>query len=420
MRNLDVLTRNTKEYLNIFFFIFLVIVEKILGIYKYGAEDIHLIVFNNVTYLYVTSLLVLLFFLRNKSRWLFSVFLIFYTGFFIDLKYAIQPYTFPLGSNMLYKQVITIAFLLVVILLIFFLIKKYFKYVLTLFILKYLVAIVFLIVLKKQEYQKVDYNTNYKAEKNCYILLFDEYPSQYVINTFLHHQDLFLDDFIVKEKFNHLKTVRSNYINTEMSIPSILYGTKSSHFKVRDAINSLSENRFTRENHFVGYSLFDAVNSKDAINNSNFIHSNNSLLTRYFFPLLIRLIDGKGHGVFYNIDQYHQKAFELLEKSSHYRSNRKQVVFIHFFTPHDQVFSKRKNILDRIEEANQFMTRAVNIINKNDPNASIVIMSDHGYRGVEVPSFYQYNGLLMYRNIDLDTLTIKKNGIVSLFDPNKK
>jgi hypothetical protein len=247
-------------------------------------------------------------------------------------------------------------------------------------------------------------------------LLFDEYPSQYVINTFLHHQDLFLDNLSVKEKFCQLKKVRSNYTNTEMSIPSILYGKKSIHFKVRDAINSLSKNQFSSKNKFVGYSFFDELNSRDAINNSNFIHSINSLVTRYFFPLLIRLVDGKGHGVFFNIEQYHQKAFELIDKSSHFRGNKKQVVFIHFFTPHDQIFSKRTNMLDRIQEANEFMVKSINIININDPNASVVIMSDHGYRGLEVPFNYQYNGLLLYRNIDLDTISIDKYGIVSLFD----
>lgn len=415
-QKIDLSINNKKDYLLVFFFTLLVIVKQLFGIYKNASENIDLIIFNNVTFIYYISLLLLIICLKNKLKILFALLLIFFSDFFIDLKYAIQPYTFPLASSLIYKQAYTITCLLIIGLFVFIFINKYFKYTLLFFIIKYSIAIFFLLFSKNQEYIQVKSDTNYEAKKNCYILLFDEYPSQYVINKFLHHHDLFLDNLSVKEKFRQLKKVRSNYTNTEMSIPSILYGKRSNHFKVRDAIKSLSKNQFSSKNKFVGYSFFDESNSKDAINNCNFIHSINSLVTRYFFPLLIRFFDGKGHGVFYNIEEYHQKAFELLDKSSHYRGYKKQVVFIHFFTPHDQVFSKRINMLDRIQEANEFMVKSINIINKNDPNASVVIMSDHGYRGPEVPSYYHYNGLLLYRNIDLDTLAIKNKGIVSLFN----
>lgn len=412
---IDLSINNKKDYLFVFFFTLLVIVKQLFDIYKNASENIDLIIFNNVTFIYFISLLLLIICLRNKLKILFALLLIFFSDFFIDLKYAIQPFTFPLASSLIYKQAYTITCLLIVGLFVFIFINKYFKYTLLFFIIKYSVAIIFLLYSKNQEYIQVKSDTNYEAKKNCYILLFDEYPSQYVINTFLNHQDLFLDNFCVKEKFRQLKKVQSNYTNTEMSIPSILYGKKSNHFKVRDAINSLSKNQFSTKNQFIGYSLFDEFNSRDAINNSNFIHSLNSLATRYFLPLFISLIDSKGHGVFFNIDQYHKNAFDLLEKTSHYRGIKKQVVFIHFFSPHGHLFSKRKNILGRIEEANSFMVRAVNIINKNDANSSLIILSDHGYRGSKVPQYFWYNNLLLYRNIKVDSTLVNKQGIYKLF-----
>jgi len=213
----------------------------------------------------------------------------------------------------------------------------------------------------------------------------------------------------------HIKDSKSNYTNTEMSIPSVLFGKTSNHFKVHDAINALNKNIFTRENEFVGYSFFDINNARDAVNNSNFIHSLNSLSTRYFFPGLIRILDKKGHGVFFNIDEYHKKAFQLLDKKSFYRGVKKQVLFIHFFTPHQNVFSNKTNIIERIDEANDFMGKAMTLINKNDPKAAVVIISDHGYRGDEVPYSFRNNNLLLYRNIVLDTVAIKKHRIVCLF-----
>jgi hypothetical protein len=415
-QKIDLIINNKKGYVLVFFFTLLVVVKQLFSIYKNASENIGLIIFNNVTFLYYISLILLIIGLRNKLKILFALLLIFFSDFFIDLKYAIQPYTFPLASSLIYKQVYTITCLLITGVFVFIFINKYFKYTLLFFIIKYFTGIIFLLFSKNQEYKQVKSDTNFESKKNCYILLFDEYPSQYVINTYLHHKDLFLDNFSVKEKFRQLKKVRSNYTNTEMSIPSILYGKKSNHFKVRDAINSLIINQFSSKNKFVGYSFFDESNSRDAINNSNFIHSINSFVTRYFFPLLIRLVDGKGHGVFYNIEEYHKNAFEFLDKSSHYRGLKKQVVFIHFFTPHDQVFSKRKNMLDRIQEANEYMVKSINIINKNDPNASVVIMSDHGYRGIEVPQYYTYNSLLMYKNIIIDTNVVNKQGIYRIFN----
>lgn len=414
-QKIDLTINNKKDYLLVLFFTSLVIVKQLLVIYKGAAENIDLIIFNNVTYLYFISLLFLIIFQKNNLKLLFAIILIFFSDFFIDLKYAIQPYTFPLATSLIYKQAYTIVCLFSIGLLFFILIKRYFKQIILFFIFKYSIAIALLLFFKKEEYKQVKSDTNYEAKRNCYILLFDEYPSQHVINKFLHHKDLFLDDFVVKENFYHLKNVKSNYINTEKSIPSILNGKLSQHYKVRDAINSLSENQFSTKNQFIGYSFFDEFNSRDAINNSNFIHSFNSLATRYFLPLFIRFIDGKGHGVFFNIDQYHKKAFEVLEKSSHYSGFKKQVVFIHFFTPHGHFFSKRKNILCRIEEANSFMVRAVNIINKNDTNASLIILSDHGYRGSKVPKYFWYNNLLLYRNIKVDTNLVNKQRIYALF-----
>ena len=256
-KKIDLSINNKKNYLFVFFFTILVIVKQLFGIYKNASENIDLIIFNTVTFLYYISLLLLIICLRNKLKILFALLLIFFSDFFIDLKYAIQPYTFPLASSLIYKQAYTITCLLIIGLFVFIFINKYFKYTLLFFIIKYSVAIFFLFYSKNQEYIQVKSDTNYEAKKNCYILLFDEYPSQYVINKFLHHHDLFLDNLSVKEKFRQLKKVRSNYTNTEMSIPSILYGKKSNHFKVRDAINSLSKNQFSSKNKFVGYSFFD-------------------------------------------------------------------------------------------------------------------------------------------------------------------
>lgn len=415
-RSAFILIEKISNYLLILFFTFLFLSKQALAIYKNDAENIMLILFNNVTYMYIITLFGLLFFLRKKTKLLFSLLLIFYSDLFIELKYVIQPFMWNIVSRSLLKQVFIFGVLFCIAILVIFLIKKYFKYVVTIIIVKYVISIFFLFCTSTTAYEPISSDINYKSEKNLYILLFDEYPSQYVINTYLHHKEAFLDSITRVEKLKHIKDSKSNYTNTEMSISSVLFGKTSSHFKVHDAINAFDKNIFTRDNKFVGYSFFDSINSRDAMNNSNFIHSISCLSSKYLFPGLIRILDRKGHGVFFNIDDYHKKAFELLDKNSHYRKVKKQVLFIHFFTPHANVFSNKTNVVDRIDEANEFIGRAVALINKNDPKASVVIMSDHGYRGDEVPDPFRYNNLLLYRNIVLDTVAIKKHGIVCLFN----
>lgn len=403
------------DYFIVVLFFVLVLINQLCFIFKNDFENLNIIVFNKVTYLYLISFSSLFFFLRIKPKLLFYILLVFYSDFFIEIKYIIQPYTFPIISGLLYKQILTISCLLGVSVVAFFLIQRYFKYAITVFCIKYLVSIVFVTYSKNVKYYPTTSNVNYTVEKNCYILLFDEYPSQFVINNYLSHKEIFLDSLVKRERFINITDVRSNYLNTEMSIPSILYSKTSNTFRVRDALNSLQENIFTKRNKFVAYSLFDKVHSNDAINNSNFIHSINSLVTRYFFPLLFRLVDGQGHGVFYNVEEYHNNALKLLETVTKYKGKKKQVVFVHFFSPHDQLFTKQKNMLERIDEANQYMSKSLMHINRNDPGAAVIIISDHGFRGDEVPKYYKYNGLLLYRNVTLNTKAIKKYGLVCLF-----
>ena len=408
-RSVFIWIEKISNYWLILFFTFLFLSKQALSIYKKDSENTSLILFNNVTYVYIISLFFLIFLLRKKPKLLFSLLLIFYSDFFIELKYVIQPFLWNIVTQLLLKQVFIFGVLIFIAILVLFLIKKHFKYIVTIIIIKYIISLLFLFFESTNTYLPISSDINYKSEKNLYILLFDEYPSQYVINTYLQHKEFFLDSISRVENMKHVKDSKSNYTNTEMSIPSVLFGKTSNHFKVHDAINALNKNIFTRENEFVGYSFFDIINARDALNNSNFIHSLNS-------PGLIRILDKKGHGVFFNIDEYHKKAFQLLNKKSYYVGVKKQVLFIHFFTPHLNVFSKKTNIIERIDEANEFIVKAISLINKNDPYASVVILSDHGYRGVEVPFAYRYNNLLLYRNIVLDTVAIKKHGIVYLFN----
>ncbi len=85
-RKIDLVINNKKGYLLVFLFTILVVVKQLFGIYKNASENIDLIIFNNVTFLYYISLLLLIIGLRNKLKILFALLLIFFSDFFIDLK----------------------------------------------------------------------------------------------------------------------------------------------------------------------------------------------------------------------------------------------------------------------------------------------------------------------------------------------
>ena len=67
-RKINLIIDNKKGYLLVFIFTILVVVKQLFGIYKNASENIDLIIFNNVTFLYYISLLLLIIGLRNKLK----------------------------------------------------------------------------------------------------------------------------------------------------------------------------------------------------------------------------------------------------------------------------------------------------------------------------------------------------------------
>ena len=69
---------------------------------------------------------------------------------------------------------------------------------------------------------------------------------------------------------------------------------------------------------------------------------------------------------------------------------------------------------ERIKNADQWMLKAIKLVDKNDPKAGIIIFSDHGLRVPEIPYKLWNRNMLYYRNLKIDTGLVNKNGLVDL------
>jgi hypothetical protein len=68
----------------------------------------------------------------------------------------------------------------------------------------------------------------------------------------------------------------------------------------------------------------------------------------------------------------------------------------------------------RIKNANQWMGKAIKLLDKNDPKAGVVIFSDHGLRAPYIPYKFWNKNILYFRNLKIDTGLVNKNGLVDL------
>jgi hypothetical protein len=138
-------------------------------------------------------------------------------------------------------------------------------------------------------------------------------------------------------------------------------------------------------------------------------------MTRILIPFSLSIFTKEGVGNFTKFDQYHIEGLRFLNKISTVNNN-KHVVFIHFFSPHYYPLVEYQKFEDRIQNANDLLIEAVEIINKNDENPGIIILSDHGYRNRKIPEDLWNKNILFYKNIDIDTTKIINYGSVEIFN----
>jgi len=391
---------------------------QIIKIIFFDYDNLNLIFNNYNTLIYGILIVFLIYISKSYHKLAFFFFVIACTTVPIDIKYFIQGILSKHIEGLLVKQILSVCFTIVLIGVLFFFINTNKRIItFTVFLSFYLLTtnISSIFNYRKFEQRKIEFQ-KVKLNKNLYVLLFDEYPSQTIMSKYFNYSSQFLKNIITDFQFDESINAKSNYLNTEMSIPSFLYGDITNKYRVSDAINSFNHNRFTDYNNFEGYSIFNNQFNKNAITNSVFITSFNTLATRYIIPYIISIFNKQGSGIFFDFDSYHKNALLFLQEQSEAKTIKSKVVFVHFFTPHDRLFKSDPNFVKRVEEANTYMKRSIEIINQNDQTSSIIIMADHGYRNKTISLLDQYKILFLYKNINIDTVELSRNGIYTILN----
>jgi hypothetical protein len=395
----------------------LAFITSLIKIYKsnsiYFVENVF-----TVTLLIYVCIMLFSFFKIKSNNILFLTSVILYLDIPLSIKGIIQNKITELGltSSLFLIHIVTLIFLVFVLFLIFLLINKnYTKYLVYFLLIFYSLSFINIITEKKQilNTSLVIHNKVEHISKNYYFLLFDEYPSEMILEKYklVGRTDL-PSNFLPHLGYQNDQNIFSNYTSTELSTTSMLTGTNNI-YNINQAILALKNNVFTNQKdyYFNHISIFDEENRPNSLVSVEFFEGSNNLLLRYIIPYFLHFILPNA-GVFTNYEIYHNKAILRLNQIT--KSKVKNVTYIHFFTPHVYPLVERLGIGDRIKIANSWMKKSINIIEKNDSKAGIIILSDHGLRLNKIPKKDWTKNILYFKNVSLDTASLNKKGLTGL------
>jgi hypothetical protein len=268
-------------------------------------------------------------------------------------------------------------------------------------------------------------------QPNIYFLVFDEYQGKKGLQKTFHFSNELLEIDLRERDFFLPACARSNYNYTFFSMPSIfnmsyLKGTLQGKDKVQDILNfsagiGLIKNASTIQFfQNIGYSIVNLSpftldeSGKRVLQYKSISVEKYIIEDQTFFNLLkdkmgwlinnktiLRYLDPLNYG-----NQFYNDFIQRSVGESAGNSIKKQFVYAHFILPHSpflkdaegrdvnfREFIERSKMGDRnylnahylgyIKYANRFMINTVDTILKKDPHSIILIMSDHGSRGIQ-------------------------------------
>ena len=396
------------------------LISTTIGIYKsnveYFAENTY-----TTTFLIYLCIIVFSIMIIKKNKYLLVISFLLFLDIPFIFKSNAQKFiiNLELTSNLLYNHIITFFILVIILITIYSIIKKAqrgFLYFLLFFYSIALVKNIFSPNTTIQDRLKINQHVA-SISKNYYFLLFDEYPSETIIDKYtkINKRD-FISSFLLANEFKDIRNIYSNHVNTENSTTALLTGVIENNYSINQTINSLNNNVFTdqKEYQYNYISIFDEVNRKNSVVSIEFFESNKSLLCRYIIPYVQHFFLKRGVGIFTNYEDYHNQILTDLNKIT--KSKIKNVTYIHFYTPHNYPLVENKSLEDRIRNANQWIRKSISTIEKNDQNAGIIIFSDHGLRLNNIPKLEWRKNMLFYKNVKIDTALVSKNGLSALFN----
>jgi hypothetical protein len=261
------------------------------------------------------------------------------------------------------------------------------------------------------------------AKPNIYLLLMDEYSSSLSLKETFKFDNSHLDSFLVGQGFQIQSKSKSNYNFTAFSMSATLnmsfiegiqnikavtsddYATCGILVRDNEVIKFLDAHGYE----IVNYSVFDLaghpamveqsflpLKTKLITDRTLFARMNKDigwlLMTKFPFSLF------KRNYILKHRDN-NKKFQELVEKSAKEKKTRPRFVYAHFYMPHPPYYYDRHgketdnatlykeyksdplySYLDYLIWTNDRIKEMITTIRQNEPDAMIILLSDHGYR----------------------------------------
>ena len=280
---------------------------------------------------------------------------------------------------------------------------------------------------KQTKHQQINFDeTLVKSKPNVYLLLFDEYPGYKSLKDSFSFRNDSLYQFLESKDFKILKTF-SNYNMTFYSMASMLnmqYIDKpfiplrntmeNDQQRIKEIKSALAVQYFISMGYsFTNYSIFDILD-KPSVKGNSFVISQATLITnKIFFNKLLHdigwnFINGRLKIPYLNYmamheDRNNKLIIKRLLENKPQPNFPPQFVYAHFTMPHPPIyydsagnylpietFFKEDNYLNKqkflsqLKYTNSKIKKIVTALSSNDPNAIVIVMSDHGYRGYRI------------------------------------
>jgi len=294
------------------------------------------------------------------------------------------------------------------------------------------------------------------SKPDIYFLLYDEYGSSASLKK-QYNFDNDLDSFLLDRNFSIQTQSRSNYNFTAFSMSSILNmsfidGIQNTRSVTADdyanCILLIRDNEVIKflDAHgydIVNYSVFDLAGNPSMVDQSFlplktklisdrtlFAHMNKDigwlLITRWPFNLFTKN-DYMKHKE--NNTNFQQQVLSASQE----KKQRPRFIYTHFYMPHPPYFFDRNgkpkdeqviynefktnppaSYLEYMVYVNGEIRKLIEAIQKNNPSAVIILMSDHGYRergGKNYPYFFQNLNAVYYQDKNYSTLYDSITGV---------
>lgn len=324
---------------------------------------------------------------------------------------------------------------------------KFFLYLNILFIVYILIDSVTFFFKPPLSFNNKEINFDFKkvtSKPDVYFLLFDGYPGKMTLRKYFQYEDSSLSNFLQKNNFLSLP-ISSNYNITHNSMSSIF---NMDYISLGPTV-TLDAELIERQKRFkeiqqasafdifqtLGYeiennSIFDIKNIASENNKNEFLLGQGLLLTdKLFFnrlnrdmgtivPLkIIKYLSFLENKSIYRVRNGNISAEKNLINSS-LKIHRKPVLnYSHFMMPHPpfffdsignkinflEKFDKKNNngsdFLSYLKYTNKVIESVITNIRNHKPNAIIILMSDHGFRGGTSEQFITIEKKETFNNI---------------------